>query len=68
MEQQTKEKMLAIVQSEIATYKAMVNGEMRRIKECDDPALVVIKAEALSRYNHALKTLNGLKEKMEATE
>ena len=66
MEQQIKEKMLGIVKDEVAAYKAMVNDEMKRIKKCDDPALVAIGAEALSRYNYALKTLIDLKKKMEA--
>ena len=65
MEQETKEKMLAIVESEITLYAGMVATEMKRIKEQDDPALVAIGAEALSRYNYALKTLIGLRTKME---
>ena len=65
MEQETKEKMLAIVESEITLYAGMVATEMKRIKEQDDPALVAIEAEALSRYNYALKTLIGLRTKME---
>lgn len=65
MEQQTKEKMLGIIESEIALYAAMVDSEMRRIKEQSDPALVAIEAEALSRFNYALKTLIGLRAKME---
>lgn len=65
MEQQTKEKMLGIIEGEITLYAAMVDGEMRRIKEQSDPALVAIGAEALSRYNYALKTLIDLKKKME---
>lgn len=65
MEQQTKEKMLRIVEAEIALYAAMVDSEIKRIKEQSDPALVAIGAEALSRYNYALKTLIGLRTKME---
>lgn len=68
MEQQTKEKMLGIIESEIALYAGMVATEMKRIKEQSDPALVAIGAEALSRYNYALKTLIGLRTKMEEAE
>ena len=68
MEQQTKEKMLGIIESEITLYAGMVATEMKRIKEQSDPALVAIGAEALSRYNYALKTLIGLRTKMEEAE
>ena len=68
MEQQTKEKMLGIIESEITLYAGMVATEMKRIKEQSDPALVAIGAEALSMYNYALKTLIGLRTKMEEAE
>ena len=68
MEQQTKEKMLGIIESDITLYAGMVATEMKRIKEQSDPALVAIGAEALSRYNYALKTLIGLRTKMEEAE
>lgn len=64
MEQQTKEKMLGIVESEIALYAGMVVTEMKRIKEQSDPAMVAIGAEALSRYNYSLKTLIEVRDKM----
>ena len=60
-----KEKILAVVSDEIDTYEHMVATEMRRIKEQSDPALVAIEAEAMSKYNHALKVLKELKKKME---
>lgn len=66
MEQQTKEKMLAIVSDEIDTYEHMVRDEMRRAKEYDDPSLVAITGEFIGKYSHTLKVLKNLKKKMEA--
>ena len=63
-----KEKMLAIIESEIDTYEHMVKSEMKRVKEQSDPSLVSIAAESLGRYNHALGILRDLKKKMEAAE
>ena len=59
-----KEKILAVVDEEIATYEGMVKSEMKRVKEQSDPSLVSIAAESLGRYNHALGVLRELRKKM----
>ncbi len=68
MEQQTKEKMLGIVESEIALYAAMVNDEMERIKKQSDPSLVAISGEFLGKYDYTLEALKTLKKRMEEAE
>ena len=59
-----KEKILAVVDEEIATYEGMVKSEMKRVKEQSDPSLVSIAAESLGRYNYALGVLRELRKKM----
>lgn len=63
-----KEKMLAIVDGEIAVQSGLVGSEMERIKKYSDPSLIAIVAESLNRHNYALKTLKELKKKLEAAE
>ena len=63
-----KEKMIAIVDDEIDTYKHMVKDEMERVKRYTDPSLIAVSGDSLGKYNHTLKALKSLKKKMEAAE